>query len=200
MRGSGQMKIRKYVITAAILAAGLGTWAGVTAASSSDTVSAITATDVTSTINVMGNPGETFAPPPSDASSALTLQEAVDAYAGHEGTEIPQGITAQLGLYTMPVGPYCGEECDGLIEHNGTVYTVYQELAYGFLETNACPDGYSVPDVHCDRWTFLDANTGAFIGEDSFKTDGQNPDAASPEPSDSASPSDSAAPSDSASP
>lgn len=110
--------------------------------------------------------GPKFAPPPSDAMPALTAAQAYAQWAGGRVTRIPPGETAQLGLFTLPVGPYCGAECSNLIVKNGIAYTTLNELAYGYSWRSTCSGGnplHPLPSRPCTSWLFIDANTGQMI-------------------------------------
>jgi hypothetical protein len=109
------------------------------------------------------NRGEVLAPPPADAAPAMTAQEAVDASAGRH-VSIPDYVTVQLGLFTLPVGPDCGPE----YEHNNIVrgdmvYSWLNKLVYAFSR-RVCPAGSDRPVWQCTQWDFIDANTGKYIG------------------------------------
>jgi hypothetical protein len=132
-----------------------------------------TASAVQTTITI--NPhGETFAPPPANASPLLTAQQAWAQFiqsstVGSGGTAIPSGTTAQLGLFTLPVGPSSGcgtTNCNNLIVQNGTAYTTLNQLAYGYSYRSTCVSGndiHPLPASPCTQWWFIDANTGHMI-------------------------------------
>jgi hypothetical protein len=67
----------------------------------------------------------------------------------------------QLGLITDAAGPWCGKECDNLLDINGTAYRAYHELAYGYY-SRACPPD-STAELDCQHWIFLDVKTGKLI-------------------------------------
>jgi hypothetical protein len=46
-------------------------------------------------------------------------------------TDIPPVTTVQRGLLTVPIGPYCGRECDGHPVRDAIAYTALDQLAYG---------------------------------------------------------------------
>jgi len=132
----------------------------------------ITASAVQTTITI--NPyGTTFAPPPANAAPALTAQQAwaefiLSSTVGSGGTAIPSGTTAQLGLFTLEVGPAanCGPGCSKLIVQNGTAYSALNQLAYGYSYPSTCVGGNDInplPATSCTQWIFLDANTGHMI-------------------------------------
>ena len=123
-------------------------------------------------ILVPNNPGEVFAPPPADAAPAMTAQEAVDAYTGKH-VSIPDYVTVQLGLLTLPDGPDCGRECEyhNIVQGN-MVYSVLNKLVYGFSR-RVCPVGSDRPDWKCTQWDFIDANTGKYIAGLSPTTQGR---------------------------
>jgi len=116
--------------------------------------------------------GATFAPPPPNASPPLTVQQAWAQFiqsstVGSGGTAIPSGTTAQLGLFTLPVGPAadCGG-CSKLIVQNGTAYSALNQLAYGYSDQSTCVSGndiHPLPPSPCTQWWFIDANTGHLI-------------------------------------
>jgi hypothetical protein len=125
-------------------------------------VNAIRALAVKTTI--MLDPGihETFAPPPADAVPAMTAQEASDAFEGRH-IPIPGFVTVQLGLFTLPVGPDCGFECEhGNIVRGDMVYSWLNKLVWGFSR-RVCPAGSDRPAWQCTEWDFLDANTGQYV-------------------------------------
>ena len=127
-----------------------------------DRTNAIRALAVKTTIAVDPGIHETFAPPPADAVPAMTAQEAVDAFAGKH-VPIPDFVTVQLGLFTLPVGPDCGFEC----EHNNIVrgdmvYSSLNKLVWGF-SSRVCPAGSDRPAWQCTQWDFIDANTGEYV-------------------------------------
>jgi len=155
---------RTYIaagVIAALLAAG-GVAAGLTASSPAGPIGG--AAPVQSVIILdPNNHGEVFAPPPADAAPGMTAQEALDAY---EGKHVPiRGyVTVQLGLYTLPVGPDCGPECEhNNIVRGNMVYSVLNKLVYGFSR-RVCPAGSDRPDWQCTQWDFIDADTGKFVG------------------------------------
>ena len=126
---------------------------------------AIRAIAVSTTITVDPGIHETFAPPAASAQPAITAALAWAQWEQHAGatiTTIPSNTTVQLGLLTLPVGPYCGAECHGLIVKNGIAYTVLNQLAYGY-RWSVCPPGSTLPAVRCNSWIFLDASTGQMI-------------------------------------
>ena len=127
-----------------------------------DRVKDIRAMGVKTTITLDPGIHETFAPPPADAFPAMTAQEASDAFEGKH-IPIPDYVTVQLGLYTLPVGPDCGFEC----EHNNIVrgdmvYSWLDKLVWGF-SWRVCPAGSDRPEWQCTSWDFLDANTGEYV-------------------------------------
>jgi hypothetical protein len=159
-----KMRLRQYVIGAVALAVAVGGFAVWEAVGPATTSGNTRAAAVTSTIVL--DPyvdGEVFAPPPADASPALTAQQAIDIYAGKRGTKVPPGVTVQLGLFTLPVGPDCGLECEnGNTVSHGKVYSWLNQLVYG-LSRWECPAGSKKPAWKCREWDFLDANTGKMI-------------------------------------
>jgi hypothetical protein len=88
---------------------------------------------------------------------------------GSGGTAIPSTVTAQLGLFTMPVGlssECMGTECSNLTVQNGTAYKALNQLAYGYSWTSTCASSNplsTVPPAPCTEWMFFDANTGDMI-------------------------------------
>jgi hypothetical protein len=106
---------------------------------------AITMSPVSTLITIDAHYGATFAAPPSNAAPALTAQRAWAQFtqqaSGSSNTAIPSSVTAQLGHFTLPVGPDCGASCSNLTVQNGTAYTALNELAYG----------YSWPGGMCSR-------------------------------------------------
>jgi len=150
------MRFKHYIIiAAALVAAGLGTWA--VTATASNTIGG--ATPIQTTITLANDSYMTFAPPPPGATPALTVQEADDAHYGHH-VEIPDDVTVQIGLLTVPVGPDCGPECEkNNIVRDGYVYSTVDKLVYSFMY-DYCPAGSDLPAVQCQQWMFIDANTG----------------------------------------
>lgn len=100
-----------------------------------------------------------FAPAPPDATPAMTARRAWARFSrGERSTAIAPGTTVRLGLLTVPIGPYCGVECDGHPVRNGIAYTALDQLAYGY-------SWLAFPHRHLKarNWIFLDANTGGMI-------------------------------------
>jgi len=158
---------RTFVITGAavlgLTAAGLS-FTAVAASRSSPASRVLGAQPVTSVITLEPHlPGEVFAPPSANASPALTAHQAAvhgDGLPSHAA--IPPGVSVQLGLFTLPVGPEssCGNGCSGDTFVNGIAYSSYRVLAYGFARSY-CSDGSL--DAPCTQWDFIDANTGKYI-------------------------------------
>ena len=133
----------------------------------------ITASAVQTTITIDPHVGTTFAPPPANVSApALTAQQAWAQFiqsstVGSGGTAIPSTVTAQLGLFTLPIGPDCGTTCSGDPVQNGIAYTALNQLAYGYSWPAGTCGGSSpvdpAPPVPCTEWLFIDANTGHMI-------------------------------------
>lgn len=119
--------------------------------------------DVPSTVTIDSSVGEIFAPPPADASPAMTAQQAWTAYTkvdtSYSSSDIPSNVTVSLGLLTLPLGPS---------GPNGTeAYKAKDVLTYGFSWHN-CPvsrnPNASIPASNpCVEWNFLNADTGAQI-------------------------------------
>jgi hypothetical protein len=130
----------------------------------------ITASAVRTTIAIDPHVGTTFAPPPANVSAAaLTAQQAWAQFiqsstTGSGGTAIPSTVTAQLGLFTLPIGPDCGPTCSGDPIQNGIAYKALNQLAYGYSwDGGTCGGSNPVnpaPPVPCTEWLFIDANTG----------------------------------------
>jgi hypothetical protein len=100
-----------------------------------------------------------FAPPPPGAVPAVTAKQAWARFSpGGRSRAIAPDTTVQLGLLTVPIGPYCGRECDGHPVRDGIAYTALDQLAYGY-------SWLAFPHRHLKNrnWTFLDANTGGMI-------------------------------------
>lgn len=106
--------------------------------------------------------GEVSEPAPATAAQGLTAGQAWAHYASLQGghtTEVPGGVTVEMGLLTPPIGPH---------GPNGAVaYTAYRRLAYGYA-SHACPKSRnsrvtSLPANPCVYWDFLDADTGRQI-------------------------------------
>jgi hypothetical protein len=107
------------------------------------------------------NPGDgiTFAPAPS-ANPGISAEEAWAQYAtlnGSDRTTIPDIMTVQLGLLTIPLegaSPYPGEQ-----------YEAQDQLTWGF-SWHSCPvtSGDVSPSPNpCIEWLFLDGTTGEMI-------------------------------------
>ena len=100
-----------------------------------------------------------FAPPPPGADPAMTARQAWARFSGGERRKaFWPGATMQLGLLTVPIGPYCGRECVGHPVRDGIEYTALNQLAYGY-------SWLAFPHRHLKNknWIFLDANTGKMI-------------------------------------
>ncbi len=100
-----------------------------------------------------------FAPPPPGAMPTMTVRRAWARFSrGERSTAIAPGTTVQLGLLTVPIGPYCGVECDGHPVRDGIAYTALDQLAYGY-------SWLAFPHRHLKarNWIFLDASTGKMI-------------------------------------
>jgi hypothetical protein len=100
-----------------------------------------------------------FAPPPQGAVPAMTARQAWARFTrGERSTAIAPGTTVQLGLLTLPIGPYCGRECAGHPVRDGIAYTALDQLAYGY-------SWLAFPHRHLKNrnWIFLDASTGKMI-------------------------------------
>jgi len=132
----------------------------------------ITASAVQTTITIDPHGGATFAPPPANASPPLTAQQAWAQFirsstVGSGGTAIPSTVTAQLGLFTLPIGPDCGTTCSGDPVQNGIAYRSLNQLAYGYSWPGGTCGGTNpvdpAPAVPCTEWIFIDANTGHMI-------------------------------------
>jgi len=155
------MRKRKIYVAAAALAvaAVVAGSVGITHAGTG-----LRAAPVTATVTIPGT-DEVWAPPPTNAAadaSLLTADQAWAKFSAAQGeTSVPPGISVQLGLITDPAGPWCGQECDNLLDINGTAYTAYNQLAYGYY-WSACPPD-SKAELDCQHWFFLDAKTGELI-------------------------------------
>jgi|SRR5262245_6814338 len=128
---------------------------------------AIRAIALTKTITIDPNVHETFAPPPSTATPAMTPLQAFSQWeqqdSGPRVAAIPANVAVHLGLLTFPVGPDCGVQCHhGNIISNGMAYHALNELAYGYSSSN-CKPGSTRPASRCRSWMFLDASTGQLI-------------------------------------
>ena len=100
-----------------------------------------------------------FAPSPPGAVPAMTARQAWARFSrGERHKAIPAGTTVQLGRLTVPIGPYCGRECDGHPVRDGIAYTALDQLAYGY-------SWLAFPHRHLKdkNWIFLDATTGTMI-------------------------------------
>ena len=127
-----------------------------------DHTKAIRALAVKTAITLDPGIHETFAPPPANAVPAMTPQEAVDAFEGKH-VPIPDFVTVQLGLFTLPVGPDCGPECEhNNIVRGNMVYSWLNKLVWGFSR-RVCPAESDRPKWQCTQWDFLDANTGEYV-------------------------------------
>lgn len=123
------------------------------------------AADLPRTITIDPHVGETFAPPPADASPRLSAQQAWAAYTkvdtSYTSPEIPSNVSVRLGLLTLPLGP------SG--PNGAEAYTAHDELVYGFSWHN-CPVSRNprvrkLPPNPCREWNFLDARTAKQIDE-----------------------------------
>lgn len=132
----------------------------------------ITASAVQTTITIDPHVGTTFAPPPANATPSLTAQQAWAQFiqsssVGSGSTAIPSTVTAQLGLFTLPIGPDCGITCNGDPVQNGIAYRSLNQLAYGYSWSGGTCAGDNpadpAPAVPCTEWIFIDANTGSMI-------------------------------------
>jgi len=89
--------------------------------------------------------------------------------------KIPSGLSVQLGLVSVPVGPANPDDPDqaGLATSNGIAYSALNELAYGYSSPpSSCPMSQNPLNPgpvgkSCTDWTFVDANTGQLIEETS---------------------------------
>jgi hypothetical protein len=132
---------------------------------------AVTAPSVTATIVVNPVLGDTFAPPPPNATPTLTAGQAWADFAqlnNFSNTAIPSGVTVQLGLVTVPVGPAGAPGTSGEATANGQAYVALNELAYGYSSPSLCPaptnpNATTSPGTSCIAWDFLDAQTGQQI-------------------------------------
>ena len=100
-----------------------------------------------------------FAPSPPGTMPAMTARQAWARFSrGDRSTAVAPGATVRLGLLTVPIGPYCGVECDGHPVRDGIAYTALDELPYGY-------SWLAFPHRHLANrnWIFLDANTGKMI-------------------------------------
>jgi len=132
----------------------------------------ITASAVRTTIVIDPHYGATFAPPPANVSASLTAQQAWAQFiqqstTGSGGTAIPSTVTAQLGLFTLPIGPDCGATCSGDPVQNGIANRSRNQLAYGYSWPGGTCGGSNpvnpAAPVPCTEWIFIDANTGHMI-------------------------------------
>jgi len=145
------------VLGLAILAVGL-----VAVRTSIDRLEAIRTMAVRTTITLQPGIHETFAPPPATAMPTMSAREALDAFE-RRYVPIPDEVTAQLGLFTLPVGPDCGFECEhGNIVRGDMVYSSLNKLVWGF-SSRVCPAGSDRPEWQCTQWDFIDANTGEYV-------------------------------------
>jgi len=159
-----------------------GLFLGLTGSSNAQ---AVRAAPVSTTITIDPSINETFAPPLANAAPAMTAQQAWAKFENNNGatvTTIAPNTSVQLGLLTLPVGPDCGAECQGLIIQNGIAYTALNQLAYGYTWSN-CPAGSTLPAIQCTHWIFLDANRGVMIDGVSPPLGGQNPNGMTSSPS-----------------
>ncbi|MDR2983795.1 MAG: hypothetical protein LBV34_03045 [Nocardiopsaceae bacterium] len=100
-----------------------------------------------------------FAPAPAGDMPNMTARQAWARFSrGDRSTAIAAGTTVKLRLLTVPIGPYCGRECDGHPVRAGIAYTALDQLAYGY-------SWLAFPHRHLKNrnWIFLDANTGHMI-------------------------------------
>jgi hypothetical protein len=131
-------------------------WTGI------DRVKDIRAMAVKTTITLDPGIDETFAPPLADVVPTMSAREALDAFE-RRYVPVPGFVTAQLGLFTLPVGPDCGPECEhGNIVRGDMVYSSLNKLVWGF-SSRVCPAGSDRPEWQCTQWDFIDANTGEYV-------------------------------------
>jgi hypothetical protein len=131
------------------------------------TTVADSATPVAATITIDPRANETFASPSTASGSqapAMTADAVWSAWQSSVGssvTDVPTGVTVELGALTLP-------NFDQGATANWT-YAAHNELAYGFrhapstcryMSTHAPAD----PGT-CVVWTFLDANTGKLVDQ-----------------------------------
>jgi hypothetical protein len=128
---------------------------------------------LTATVTIDPNIGETFAPAAPDAARKLTAQQAFALQRRRNGRPvipIPSGVTVKLGLLTIlagPTNPHTGH----VVTKDGIAYAALDELAWGY-GWHWCPmsrNPFRPGRVHgpCTRWNFLNANTGREIDENS---------------------------------
>jgi hypothetical protein len=122
------------------------------------------------TITIDPQTGMTFAPAPASAAPKLTAQQAWARFMRHLGgghAVILSDVHAQLGLFTLPVGPADAPGAARLPTANGEAYTALGELAYGYSSPSGCitmnPALVPPPNARCIFWDFLNANTGQQI-------------------------------------
>jgi hypothetical protein len=126
---------------------------------------------LTATLTIDPNIGETFAPAGPGAAPKLTAQQAFAMQRRRNGRSvipIPSGVTVKLGLLTIlagPTNPHTGH----VVTKDGIAYAALNELAWGY-SWHWCPmsrNPFRPGRVQgpCTRWNFLNANTGREIDE-----------------------------------
>jgi hypothetical protein len=129
------------------------------AVSTKETGKAQTLMRVTRSITIDRSAGILFAPPPAQASPAMSAEHAWEIYmeraTGKKHSAIPSNVRVQLGLLTLPMGPTG--------PHGTEKYTAHNELVYGF-SWHSCPISTSpvpvkLPPNPCIQWNLLNAYT-----------------------------------------
>jgi hypothetical protein len=149
------------IITAAIALGTAG--AGLLVAGCGTRPHAHSGSAMTATITIDSDIGETFGPAPATAKPALTAQQAWTGrtHVSHRRPVIPSGVSAHLGLLTLPIGPTGPGGAE--------TYTAHDELVYGF-SWHSCPVSRNpkvrrLPRNPCVEWNFVNASTGRQIDE-----------------------------------
>jgi len=166
----------KAALTAAQARTALSTHAGTASRAPGRTVSTANGTIVSlapGAIVIDPSIGDTFTPAPASAVPVLTAAQAWAQYAQVNGLRatMPSGLSVQLGLLSVPVGPANPDDADqaGLATSNGIVYTALNKLAYGYSSPiGSCPMSRNPNNPgpvgkSCIDWTFVDANSGQLI-------------------------------------
>ena len=119
-----------------------------------------------SNVNLDPQGGSVFGPPAPTATPALSASQAWADFIKNDtdgsGTTLPAGVTTSLGLLTIATDDN-GPQSDWTYRMQGV-------LAYGFESNETCSSLMNGSSYDCYKWTFVDANTGAFLDERSLPT------------------------------
>lgn len=117
----------------------------------------------------------TFTPTPG-ASAPLTADQAWADQATDGSTTVPDDVTAQLGDFTMPVGPVGVPGSENMTQANGEVYRALNQQAWAFTAHECLAPKMPAPGPDasdsqapaptpsdCMVWIVVDATTGKII-------------------------------------